>query len=120
MILTWFRLWPLLILPFLMTFLLGLIPSFLLLGKKEVGGFLIREPFVEMAEYVLPGDKAGLLHDLYYAGDYLTQVLIHAVLALNLNLLLLPFIYAVGAFLISVSSWVATTELDVKTQTARR
>jgi len=120
MILTWFRLWPLLILPFLTTFFLGLLPKVSILGDKEVGGFLIREPFVDLTEFLLPEDKAELLHHLYFTGDYLTQVSIHGVLALNLNLLLLPVLYAVGAFLIFVSSWVATAELDVKTQTARR
>ena len=119
MILTWFVLWPLLLLPLAILFVLGAIPDFTL-ANKSLGGYLLRDMLVNSALALFTSEKASLLAQLYEQGDYVRQLLIYGVIALNLNMVILPFLYGIGELIIKVSSWLATAELESKTRTARR
>ena len=119
MVLTWFVLWPLLIMPSVVVIMLGAIPS-LTVFDHVIGGFMFREKLIRLLELFLPSDHIAQWHLLYDGANESTQILMHSVIAVNINLLILPLLYVVGTWMIAMNGWFASQTHASKTNILRR
>ena len=109
--LTWITLWPFMSLPFLFPFLLGILPTFTLAGK-ELGGPFVRQYLVNKVAAVLPYDLAVQLVNWFTQASVAEELLLHALMSLNIGLLFYPLFYALGIFFIKTTAWRVRTELS--------
>ena len=119
MILTWFRLWPFLFIPLMVLIPILLIPEIYILNQK-MGGIYVSDFLVNLILPFMQNDHALALIDYYKSGGIFSAFVVSMLIAININVLLLPLLYGLGNVIILVSSWFTTTELIVKTKIARR
>lgn len=111
---TWLALAPLLALPGLAVFVAGLLPALEVLGRP-VGGALVRHWCVEhWVIPLLPAADATRLLAWYAHSGKLGEVLLHALVAVNLNAALLPLLAPLAAGLLRLNHWATKTDLDLK------
>lgn len=117
---TWLRLAPWLVVPGVLVFLVGLLPDVTLLGTP-VGGGLVREWCVnQLLLPVLPVTDAARVVAWYLQTRLAGELLLHALVALNLNTALLLVLYPLFAGFIRWNHWVAKTDLTLKRTSAKR
>lgn len=117
---SWISAAPLLALPALVVFLVGLLPEVSLLGA-EVGGGLFRQWLVNhMLLPVLPSADAAAVVAWYMQTDIFGELLLHGLIALNINAVLLPVLYLLLSGYIGLANWATKTDLDLKRQSAKR
>ena len=117
--LTWFRLWPLLLLPTVLL-MLGCSMPWLELRGRIVAGALLRQGLLNHIVLPLtPAEQGGQLVNWFTAATPLQEWLLALLISLNLNALLLPLLYALGHALIIVSGWYVRTELEHKRKAVR-
>lgn len=118
--LTWFQVWPILGMPFFFVSLVSAIPTLPLFGRS-FGGGMIREWLLNFFLLpVLPTRFEDQLLDWFSTATPVQEWLLVALVALNLNALLLPGLYGVAKALIAISGWYTRTNLSMKTNTLRR
>lgn len=118
--LTWFGLWPMLLMPMLLMVAAGLIPLSQPFGRA-FGGPLVREWSLNHLVLPLLPDGAGWQLVNWFAHASLAQEwTFYLLVALNVNALCLPFLYAFGEGLIRLRAWATRTDLDLKHQALRR
>jgi hypothetical protein len=119
MILTWIRLWPLFFLPLFLLAPLGLLPEFSV-GRIHISGGAVREWFLNTFLLpVLPTENGWHLVSWFSRADLLQEIFLHALITLDIALLLMPLIFGFGEFLIFISSFISRTEHAQKTRAAR-
>ena len=97
---TWFRVWPLLLLPYVLTFLVGLFP-------------FIREGMLNhILIPVLPYRTAVDLVAWYRSASQLDELLLHLILCLNLGTLLYPLFYLTGTVFIRITNSIAKSQIN--------
>ncbi len=97
---TWHRVWPLLLLPYVLIFLIGLFP-------------FIREGMLNhILIPVLPYQAAVDLVNWYRGASQLDELLLHLVLSLNLGTLLYPSFYLIGALFIFITNSIAKAQIN--------
>ena len=117
--LTWMRLWPLLLLPFVPLFLVGCLPTIPLMEVSLEGG-IVRQWFVNhFLLPVLPHDWAVTLVAWFHQAGYWQELLLHFIVSVDLTLVLLPLMYGVGNLVIKLSAWGATTDHAMKVKQVR-
>lgn len=113
-LLTWIRLWPLLLLPSFLLTLAVSVPMFEMRGVL-LGGGLVRQ---WLLNHVLlpfaPLDQAHLLVNWFASASVLQEWCLAMLIVLNLNASLLLPLFFVGQSFIKLSAWVMRTELDLK------
>ncbi len=108
--LTWFSLWPFMTLPFLLSFVLGILPS-LSVGGGEVGGALVRQYGVNQLAALMPHDFSMVLIDWFNQASYVEELVLHGVISLNIGLLFYPLFFGLGSLAIRAAAWSAKQEL---------
>lgn len=117
---SWIAVAPMLALPGLIIFLLGLLPDVPFLNQA-IGGGIVREFLVNhLLLSWLPYEDAVRVVAWYMHTDLAGELLLHALLALNINVLLLPLLYPLAAGYIGVNNWAAKTDLTLKRNAAKR
>jgi hypothetical protein len=117
---TWLQIAPFLAVPGLLVFLFGLLPMVEVFGTP-VGGGLVREWCVNhLVLPVLPVADALTLVEWYMHTRLSGELLLHALVALNMNTALLLVLYPLAAGYIRLNNWVAKTDLALKRGSAKR
>ena len=117
---TWLQVAPFLAVPGLLVFLSGLLPMVEVFGRP-VGGGIVREWLVNhLVLPVLPVADAGSLVEWYMHTRLSGELLLHALVALNMNTALLLVLYPLAAGYIRLNNWVAKTDLALKRGSAKR
>ena len=117
---TWLQLAPFLLVPGIRVFLAGVLPDVAVLGTP-VGGGLVREWCVNhLVLPALPVPDATQLVAWYTQTRLSGELLLHALVALNLNTALLPVLYPLFAGFIRWNHWMAKTDLTLKRTSAKR
>ena len=97
---TWHRVWPLLLLPYVLVFLIGLLP-------------FIREAMLNhILIPVLPYQAAVDLVDWYRNASQPQELLVHLVLCLNLGTLFYPLFYLAGTVFIRITNSIAKSQIN--------
>jgi len=117
---TWLQIAPFLAVPGLLVFLSGLLPLVDVLGTP-VGGGIVREWWVNhLVLPVLPATDAAWLVEWYLQTPLSGELLLHALVALNINTALLLVLYPLAAGYIRLNNWMAKTDLALKRTSAKR
>ena len=117
---TWLTATPFLALPGVLVFFTGLLPMVELYGQP-VGGGLVRQWCVNhLVLPVLPAFDTQRVVDWYMQTDAAGELLLHALIVLNMNALLLPVLYPLAVGFIRLNNWVAKTNLDEKRRSVKR
>jgi hypothetical protein len=100
MILTWYKLWPLLLISFSFPMLIGLLPDFNT-PKGHIGGaayqYAIIRDFIDISPVII----GNYVYDLYLVGEYYPTV-IYLVLSFNIGVLLMIITYVITSLFMSV------------------
>lgn len=117
---SWIRLWPLLLMPYVVMLGIGLMPTVHLFGR-DLGGPYVREWVLNT--WVLPWmpqDSAITLVGWFAKASPLQEMWLHALIMLNLYALLFPVLLGTGALVIRYSVWSTATDLVLKRRALRR
>lgn len=116
---TWLNLIPLFLMPTILVGMLSAIPTFVFNGRT-LGGGPFREYLVNhVALTLIPNSWAALLVDWFAGASVLGEWCLAFWLGININAMLLPFIYALGLGFIAVSGWWAKTDMQLKQKSVR-
>lgn len=111
---SWIQLWPLLIIPYVVLFSIGLLPTFTLYGHV-VGGPLVREWLLnQFALALLPQNAGWSLVAWFETASVIQEIALHTLLSLNAYALAFPLFYLAGAAMIRLSAWSARIDLKQK------
>jgi len=117
---TWLQIAPFMVVPGLLMFLSGLLPMVEVLGTP-IGGGLVREWCVNhLVLPVLPVAEALTLVEWYMHTRLSGELLLHALVAININTALLLVLYPLAAGFIRINNWMAKTDLALKRTSAKR
>lgn len=112
--LTWLRLWPLLVLPTFFISLLMSLPLFEIRGVT-LGGGLVRQWLLNHLVLPLaPLEQGALLVNWFTAAGVVQEWAMALLIAINMNAVLLLPLYGIGQGLIKLSGWYVRTELELK------
>lgn len=117
---TWMQLWWELLIPTIITGLLTTLPT---IHWKDgmIGGGPIREWLLNHCLLPLvPHHAAEMLVQWWMTASTLQEVSLSVLIAINLNVLLLPVLYLSGEAQIRYRAWAASTSLKVLRQSIRR
>lgn len=118
--LTWFQAWPFLGTPFIMIALFAALPT-VTLGSRTLGGSPFREWFLNLCLLpVLPAIFEDRVLSWFSSASTLDEWLIVALVALNLNAILLPVLYWTIENMIRMSGWITRKSLNLKTDAVRK
>lgn len=104
------------------TLILSAIAAFptLLIGGKVLGGGPVREYYLNAIVLpVLPSETSALLVHWFSAASAFQEWLLAFAVSININALMLPLLYALGIFIIKVSSWSAKKNIQLKRDSMR-
>jgi hypothetical protein len=117
--LTWFRLWPLLLLPLFVLSLLISLPMFEV-RHQLLGGGLVRQWLLNHGLLpLLPDIQTEQIIHWFAGASALQEWLLAFLITLNINALLLLPLFFVGQLVIGLSAWTMRTELNIKRQGVR-
>ena len=111
---TWLKLWPFTLIPFLVVFLLGFLPSIDMSGKS-FGGALVREWFLNYT--VLPflsNEMARTVVQWFYDATLIEELLLHLLVSVNVWALFFPIMFMLGQGVIRFYTWHSKTSLKQK------
>jgi hypothetical protein len=118
-LITWLRIWPLLLMPTVILSALAAFPTSLI-GGRVLGGGPVREYYVyHFLLPVLPANASAALVNWFATASSMQEWLLAFAVPVNLNAILLPLLYALGVFVIQVSSWVAKKDIQLKRDSIR-
>ena len=116
---TWLTYWPVLLTPTVILSALAGLPTLMFNGHL-VGGGPVREYYLNhFILPVLPTDAASSLVAWFLTASGLQEWLLSFAVAVNINALMLPLLYALGVLIIGLSSWVSKKNIDLKRQAVR-
>jgi hypothetical protein len=116
---TWLTYWPVLLTPTVILSALAALPTWTLNGRF-VGGGPVREYYLNhFILPVLPTDASSSLVAWFSTASGLQEWLLSLAVAVNLNALMLPLLYALGVLIIGLSSWASKKNIDLKRQAVR-
>jgi len=116
---TWITFWPVLTAPTILMTLLATIKTFTFNGKT-LGGGPIREYYLNHLVLPLVPSEVGLRLVEWFAGATAVQEWFFAVaVAVNVNAVLLPLLYGLGATVISISGWFARMRINQRRSSVR-
>ncbi len=111
---TWFTAWPLLGFPFFIICLVSSIPTFHYKGLA-FGGVEVREWLLDRFLLpVIPGPFEDRILDWFSHTSSLVEWLLVAFVAININALLLPFLYYFVGGLIRISNYLSRKSYEAK------
>lgn len=117
---TWLQVAPFLAVPGVLVFLVGLLPMVDVLGAP-LGGAIVREWLVNhLVLPVLPVADATRVVEWYMQTSISGELSLHALVALNINTVLLLMLYPLAAGYIRLNNWAAKTDLSLKRGSAKR
>jgi len=118
-LITWLKIWPLLMMPTVIFSAIAAFPTFLI-GGRVLGGGPVREYYLNhFLLPVLPADASVSLISWFSTASAMQEWLLAFAVSVNLNAMLLPLLYALGVFVIQVSSWVAKKDIQLKRDSMR-
>lgn len=109
---TWVQLWPLLAAPAFLASLLSALPTFALKGVL-LGGGPLRQWLINT--FMLPVVPTEAGHDFvawFAHASVVSEWFVSFFVALNVNAILLPALYLVGALIIRVQAWLARMDIN--------
>lgn len=116
---TWIQVWPILGIPFLTLAGLAALPTAAFNGRV-LGGGPIREWLLNhLMLPALPHEAAVQAVVWFQHASGLQEWSMSALIALNVNALLLPAFYGLGLVLIRTGNWFTNKDLELKRQAAR-
>jgi len=111
---SWIRLWPMLLIPYVVLCVIGLIPTLHIFGR-DVGGPYIREWVLnECLLPLLPQSAAIRIVDGFAHATVAQEFLLHALIMLNVYALVFPLLFGFGMLVIKYSVWSTATDLALK------
>lgn len=117
--LTWIRLWPAFVFPVLGLNLIGFFPTVSFQGQYLGGGpvrawavntFLL--PFLSAAQ-------GGKVVAWYSQATVMQECFLFGIIALNLDVFMMPVLYGLGNVIIKINNWISIKELQLKRSAAR-
>lgn len=117
---TWLQLFPILLLP---TYVLGALAALPTVQafNRLLGGGPLREWLLNHCLLSWFPTRAGnVLINWFASATVIREWLLAFLIALNLNALTLPLLYAAGSGLIRIKNWFAIKNLELKRKNARR
>lgn len=116
---TWLKIWPLLLMPTVILSALAAIPTHIFNGRL-LGGGPVREYYLNnFLLPVLPADASASLVQWFSTASSMQEWLLAFAVSVNINAILLPLLYVFGIFVIQVSSWVAKKDIQLKRDSVR-
>ena len=117
---TWLQVAPFLLVPGVFVFISGILPMVEVLGAP-LGGGLVREWCVNhLVLPLLPVAEASRVVEWYMQTSLSGELMLHALVAFNINTALLLVLYPLAAGFIRVNNWAAKTDLALKRNSAKR
>ena len=111
---SWFALWPLLVVPYVAMVALGVLPQ----GEffhLTFGGGQVRQWCVNtLVLSWLPALQGEALVAWYAQASWAEEVGLHALIVLHVYGVVFPFFYALGQWVIRLSAWTAAGDLASK------
>ncbi len=117
--LTWIRLWPVFVFPVLGLNLIGFFPTGGYQGQYYGGG-PVREWAVNT--FLLPllsVPQAEKVVAWFSQATVMEECFLYGIIALNLNVFLMPVFYGLGNMIIKINNWISIKELQLKRSAAR-
>jgi hypothetical protein len=109
---TWLNYWPAMLLPSLLLLPPAWMPTTMFRG---LGGGVVRQWYLNhFLLPLLPNDAAAALVQWYATASVWQEWGVAAAIVININALLLPPLYLLGAVVIGLSSWVARKDIELK------
>lgn len=96
---TWFQVWPLLLMPYLISFAVGLFPY--------VREFVLNNLLIPL----LPYDLAVNLVDWYSTASVLEELSLHFIISVNIGTLVYPLFYLIGHLFIALTNNMARSQI---------
>jgi hypothetical protein len=116
---TWIQMWPILTIPFVIVTAAAAIPTAVWNGRI-LGGGPIREWLLNhLLLPVLPQDAGASLVGWFQSANALQEWSVSALIALNINAVLLPLLFGLGHILIQTTNWFSNKDLELKRRAAR-
>lgn len=116
---TWLNYWPVLIMPTVILSAIAGVPTYLHSGGL-IGGGPVREYFLNhFVLPLLPADSAAQLVAWFSTASAFQEWTLAVAVAININALLLPPLYAQGVGVIALSAWVSKKNIQLKRQAVR-
>ena len=116
---TWFGLWPLLILPAVMMIALGALVTPGLGGHGAGGNAVQYWCIVHLLLDWLPHAAQARLAAVLARADAPHRWMLYLLVTANVNALMLPPLYALGSGLLRLQAWSVRRDLELKTRAAR-
>jgi hypothetical protein len=116
---TWLQYWFVMPMPTVILSAMAAMPTRAFNGHL-LGGGPVREYYLNhFALAVLPADAGRQLVEWFSTASVFQEWLLAFAVAININAILLPLLYALGVFVIGLSSWVSKKNIDLKRQAIR-
>lgn len=117
---TWLQLWWELLIPFIVISLLVTLPTIQWSGHL-IGGGPLREWLLNQCVLPwLPTDMAHTLVQWWMSATTFQEISLSMLIALNINVVLLPVMYLQGELIIRYRAWAAAKSLDLLRHSIRR
>ncbi|MBL4706771.1 MAG: hypothetical protein JKY54_19735 [Flavobacteriales bacterium] len=115
---TWWNYAFLIVIAIAAPFVAGLLPTYQYKGNY-IGGGPIRQFFINHVADMLPSDKAQNLVDMFMASSAMGEYLIYLPIALNISMILLIILFAIGTLLIEGNNFVKNSIYQSKRKRAK-
>lgn len=116
---TWLQAWPLMAAPFVLISLLAALPT-ITFQSRTLGGLSFRQWFLDhFLLPVIPSMFEDRVLNWFSSAGTLDEWLLVALVALNINAILLPALYFLVDSFISFSAWITRKSLDLKSNAVR-
>ncbi|MHB8348296.1 MAG: hypothetical protein ACYDHM_14230 [Acidiferrobacterales bacterium] len=117
---TWIRLWPFLALPGVLMIAMGAVVG-VPVGGHEIGGAAVRNwCIIHLLLNWLPGGARNQLAAWIGRTDALHRWALYLLISVNVNALLLPLFFGLGAVIQRLQAWGARQDLELKSTAVRR
>jgi hypothetical protein len=117
---TWIQLWPLLGLPSFAIGVLTALPTVDAFGRVLGGGVLREWLLNHVALPLLPDAISISLVRWFEHATVIQEWGLAMLIALHINVALLPLLYFTGEAILRLNNWFTTTDLQLKRKAARR
>jgi hypothetical protein len=117
---TWLQLFPILLLPTYVLGVLAALPTVTAFNRMLGGGPLREWLLNQLLLSWFPTHAGTALVEWFTHASIVQEWLLALLIALNLNAISLPLLYALGNGLIRVKNWFAIKNLELKRKNARR
>ncbi|MES0328327.1 MAG: hypothetical protein ABUK13_09075 [Gammaproteobacteria bacterium] len=116
---TWVRLWPLLLSPLLVISFLSVIPVFTVRDHILGGGVFVEWLLNRILLPLLPWEQGNQLVQWFSGASYGQELMLALLMALNITALIMPVLYGLGELVIWLTAFFTRKELELKRQSMR-